>query len=50
MLEFANTTLEFGMRYPCLSLVVNKCCLVIRYKIIFYEFVLEYEFLLISFI
>jgi hypothetical protein len=48
MLKYANTMLEFllefEMRYPCLSLVIDKCCLLICYKILFYEFVLEYEF------
>jgi hypothetical protein len=46
MLEFANIVLEFllkfGMRYPCLSLVIDKCCLLIPYKILFHEFALEY--------
>jgi hypothetical protein len=36
--------LEFGMRYPCLSLVIDKYRLLIRCLIFFDEFVLEYEF------
>jgi hypothetical protein len=35
MLEFANATLEFllefGIRYLCPSLVIDKCRLLIRY-------------------
>jgi hypothetical protein len=34
MLKFANGTLEFllgfGMHYPCLTLVIDKCYLLIR--------------------
>jgi hypothetical protein len=47
MLGFANIALEFllefGMHCPCLLLVIDKCCLLIRYKLLFYEFALEYE-------
>jgi hypothetical protein len=35
MLKFANAALEilleFGMRYPCQSLAIDKCRLLIRY-------------------
>jgi hypothetical protein len=42
MLKFANAALEilleFGMRYPCQSLAIDKCRLLIRCSIFFYEF------------
>jgi hypothetical protein len=30
ILKFANIALEFGMCYPCLSLAIDKCHLLIR--------------------
>jgi hypothetical protein len=50
MLKFANVELEFllefGMRYPCLSLAIDKCCLLICCWIFFYE----YESFFIAFV
>jgi hypothetical protein len=47
MLKFANVALEFllefGMRYRCLSLAIDKCRLLICCRIFFKNIFYEYE-------